>query len=404
MARRNLALPQAAPQAGDLESSLIASKAAFRDLKQDWDRLVERAPDSSVFQCWDWQFIWWDVFGQDRPLRIIQVRRQGQLVGLLPLYIAKAGLVPGMGLRTLRLIGYGGDTAPDDLGPIIDPDGGPGVQQALLDGLAACRHEWDAAEFDDLAPDGDFIEQIGRRGWGQAVVQPGARISYVLLPDSWDGYLALLSSNRRWKLRRGRKRLFEHAPYRFQVVQSQAELDEQYPQLVRLHHDRWQHRSDSYAFSTPAYTEFHKRVMSALLAKDQLRLMYLVGEQGVMGANYCYRWRGGFYFFQGGFARPYEPFRIGEVLMGHAIEQAITEGQRVFDMLRGEHDYKKSLTNALRLRTSLTIYRPTARMLAYRTLRGAYRGLRALTGGRASEQHGEPADAPVGAERLAPSA
>jgi CelD/BcsL family acetyltransferase involved in cellulose biosynthesis len=374
--------------------SILKQADALDALEVRWTRLVERSPEASVFQTFAWQSIWWRVFGKGRDLRIILAEDGEELVGLLPVYVERTDLLPAVGLRKLRLIGYGGDTAPDDLGAITAGGDPKAVIESLVDGLLSLQGEWDIAELDDLHPDSALIKALGARLGGQVALEEGARISYVELPETWDGYLAKLSSNRRWKLRRGRKKLHEHKPYRFHLVRSADELERFYPELVRLHHDRWEHRSEDFGFSTDGYVGFHRDVMAAMLEADCLRLMLLIGEdETVMAANYCYRWRGGFYFFQGGFARDYERFRIGEVLMGHAIEQAIGEGMQVFDMLRGEHDYKKSLTDRIRTRTHLRIYQPTLRTLSYRTLRAGYRQVRRLYPGRdAGHDHGAGAE------------
>ena len=360
-----------------MKFSILSHADAFDGLEPRWKRLIDQAPDASVFQTFSWQAIWWRIFGGGRDLRLILAEDGDELKGLLPVYIERTDLLPALGLRTLRLVGYGGDTAPDDLGPIVAGNDPAAVIETLIDGLLALKDEWDIAVLDDLDPESPMIDALVTRLGDQVTLEPGARISFVELPENFDGYLAKLSSNRRWKLRRGRKKLNEAKPYRFHVVTTGDELDRYFPELVRLHHDRWEHRSGEFGFSTEGYVDFHRDAMAAMLDQDCLRLMLLIGEDDVvMAANYCYRWRGGFYFFQGGFARDYERFRIGEVLMGHAIEQAIGEGMQVFDMLRGEHDYKKSLTDEIRTRTHLHIYQPTLRSVSYQTLRAGYRRIR----------------------------
>ncbi len=361
-----------------MQFSIISTSDAFAGLKDRYGDLVERSPDCSVFQTFSWQATWWRFFGAGRDLRIILAEEGGVLLGLLPVYIEKTDLLPAIGLRKLRLIGYGGDTAPDDIGPLLAADDRDRVVTTLIEGLMSIQDEWDIAVFDDLHPDCPLMAALLARREGRAEVTDGVRISYVELPESWDGYLAKLSSNRRWKIRRGRKKLNQHKPYQFKLVGTQEELDRYYPELVQLHHDRWEHRAEEFGFSTEGYVEFHRTVMAAMLEEDSLRLMVLANEDGVIAANYCYRWRGGFYFFQGGFSRAYERFRIGEVMMGHAIEQAISEGMTVFDMLRGEHDYKKSLTDETRTRVNLQLYRPTLRTFSYRTLRAGYRQMRRM--------------------------
>lgn len=375
-------------QAKSLQFSIVSTSDDFKALEDQWNGLVEKSKDCSVFQTFSWLSTWWRIFGQERQLRIILASDQEQLVGLLPVYIERTNLLPAIGLRKLRLVGYGGDTAPDDLGPILGEGDHPTIIRTLIDGLDSFRNEWDMADLEDLDPKSLFIQAMQELRQDEVEIAEGARISYVNLPGTFDDYLAKLSSNRRWKLRRGRKKLFERTGYRFHVVTTEAELEQYFPDLVRLHRDRWEGRSDDIGFSTKTYLDFHREVMAKMLKQDCLRLMLLIGDEGAIAANYCYRWRGGFYFFQGGFAKDYESLRIGEVLMGHAIEQATIEGMQVFDMLRGEHDYKKSLMDKVRIRAHLRLNQPTFRARSYRTLRAGYRTICGLYGTTSDQDHG----------------
>ncbi|MEZ5935865.1 MAG: GNAT family N-acetyltransferase [Alphaproteobacteria bacterium] len=370
--------------------SILSTEDDLAALEARWNDLAERSAGCSVFQSHGWQTVWWRIFGKGRDLRLILAEDDERLIGLLPAYVERTDLVPAIGLRKLRLIGHGGDTAPDDLGPILADETGERAVDLLIRGLISIQDEWDVAALDDLHPDCALLAALRERFGGRVEITEGVRISFVELPATFDDYLAKLSANRRWKIRRGRKKLNAHKPYRFELVATREELDRYYPELVKLHHDRWEHRSDDFGFSTAGYVDFHREVMAAMLEKDCLRLMVLINEDGVIAANYCYRWRDGFYFFQGGFSRAYESFRIGEVMMSHAIEQAIREGMAVFDMLRGEHDYKKSLTDRVRTRTDLQLYRPTLRTLSYRTLRAGYRRMRRLRA-RPEDAHGHAA-------------
>lgn len=371
-----------------MQFSIVSTMDDFSALEDRWNDLISRAPGSSVFQTFAWLNTWWRVFGDDRAMHIITASDGKTLIGLLPVYIERSHLLSAIGLRKLRLIGYGGDTTPDDLGPILAESHQEQAIDLLTKGLNSLRSEWDIAEFDDLDPQSPLISAIQAQRPGELEVAEGAKIAYVELPDSFDGYLAKLSSNRRSKIRRGRKKLGEHADYRFHIVRSQAELDRHYPDLIRLHKDRWEGRAEDIGFSTEGYVTFHRDVMADLLKQDALRLMFLISEERAIAASYCYRWRRAFYFFQGGIDKDYKAYRIGEVMMGHAIEQAISEGMQLFDMLRGEHDYKNSLTDMTRRRTHLRLNQPTLRTISYRTLRAGYRSIRGLYASPSDHDHG----------------
>jgi len=362
------------------QTSIISTEETFLALEDRWTKLVERSESASVFQTFAWQTIWWRFFGHDQQLRIIIAECNGDLVGILPLYVEHCtDLLPAVGLRRLRLIGYGGDTTPDDLGPMIAGEDPSAEMEALMRGLHAIKDEWDIALFEDLDPASPFIPLVQQQLGDKIDLDEGMTISYTELPDSWDGFLATCSQRRRWKLRRGRTKLAEHSPYRFLLVKTQEELDTYYPELVRLHRDRWSGSPGMGGFSTQAYIEFHRAVTRAMLEQNSLRLMFLINDEGAaIAANYCYHWRGAFYGFQMGFALDHQHLRVGEVLMGHAIEQAIHEGMDIFDMLRGDHDYKQWLTNKSRQRVNLLVHRPTMRTISYKLLRAGYRKARQL--------------------------
>ncbi len=370
-----------------MKTSIVSTEDAFLALEDRWTRLIERSEAASVFQTFAWLSTWWRFFGKDQQLRIIIVEHGGELVGILPLYIEHCtDLLPAVGLRRLRLIGYGGDTTPDDLGPIIASESSCAETEALMKGFHSISGEWDIALFEDLDPASAFIPFAQQQMGDKVDLDDGMTISYAELPDSWDEFLATCSQRRRWKLRRGRTKLAEHSPYRFLLVQTQEELDLYYPELVRLHRERWSSSSEQGGFSTHDYVEFHRAVTAAMLRQNCLRLMFLINENDTaIAANYCYHWRGAFYGFQMGFAPDHQHLRVGEVLMGHAIEQAIREGMNIFDMLRGDHDYKQWLTNRSRQRVNLVVHQPTMRTLSYKLLRTAYRKARQLADLRSGE-------------------
>src|SRR3954469_395683 len=96
----------------------VASAAEFAALQSEWDALHDDAPAATVFNSWLWQYRWWELYGADQPLRVLVAVQKGVIVGILPLYIRKAA-VARLGVKELRAVGTGGDTFPDDLGPVI---------------------------------------------------------------------------------------------------------------------------------------------------------------------------------------------------------------------------------------------------------------------------------------------
>src|SRR3954470_14710737 len=119
----------------------IDTTEGFAALAPAWEALHGEAPSTSIFTSWLWQREWWRVYGEDRPLRILVATEGGATVGILPLYI-QTSKVAGFPVRYLRPVGTGGDTYPDDLGPVLGGRSPGEVGRALAQ--AALRLDgWD---------------------------------------------------------------------------------------------------------------------------------------------------------------------------------------------------------------------------------------------------------------------
>lgn len=97
---------------------VVQSAAEFASLADEWESLQSGARWTSVFQTFDWQFLWWKTYGRDQPLRLLLATESERLVGILPLYMQTVSTMR-IRVRLLRPIGIGGETWTDDLGPVL---------------------------------------------------------------------------------------------------------------------------------------------------------------------------------------------------------------------------------------------------------------------------------------------
>jgi CelD/BcsL family acetyltransferase involved in cellulose biosynthesis len=153
---------------------------------------------------------------------------------------------------------------------------------------------------------------------------------------------------------------------RFVVWDNAATLDLAIDRLIELHAMRWEGRTERHAFSSTAYVGFHREVMHEMFARQMLRLYALEVAGTVVAMLYCYRFRDGIYYFQGGFDPGLSKLSPGSVLLGLSIESAIAEGCKVFDMLRGMHDYKAQWARQRHQMMELELFRTGLTSSLYR--------------------------------------
>lgn len=380
---RGLSAETAQPQAASRPAPAISVELATSDdefaaLAPAWNRLHDEAEAASVFNSWAWLYEWWRSYGAGRHLRLLVARQGSTIVGVLPLYLRQARTL-GVPVRVLRPVGIGADTHPDDLSPVLargcEPEAALALARAAL-GLPGA----DAWLFSEIDPRSAFpaaleaaAGELGRR----LASGRSTRIAYLDLPDTWAGFLDTLGRDRRWQLRRSRRRLAQEHGARFFVWDDPATLGGAVERLAALHRMRWSVAGKRHSFATAAYIDFHRNVIKSFFRRRWLRL-YCLEVDGEIGAMiYCYRFRRRVFLMQAGFDPRHRRLGIGKALLGYALEHAIGEGNEVFDFLRGEHRYKEELATGHRHTLCVYVFRPTPGAFAYRLRRAWLPALKA---------------------------
>jgi CelD/BcsL family acetyltransferase involved in cellulose biosynthesis len=201
------------------------------------------------------------------------------------------------------------------------------------------------------------------------------RIAFLELPATWDGWLGSLHRDKRYRIKNIRKKA---QPATFSVWKDAATLDQGIDRLIWLHNKRWESAGERHAFSTENYKNFHRALMHALFARDQLRLYCLELKGQIAAMYYFYKFRDAVYLMQSGFDPDFGDVKPGQVLLGHIIENAISEGVKVLDFLRGDHRYKDELATGERETVFVTAFRPRPGSLVYATRRLVLPRLKAL--------------------------
>jgi CelD/BcsL family acetyltransferase involved in cellulose biosynthesis len=92
--------------AGAITIQVITEFVALRELGAEWRSLVARCDASSIFQTFEWNYAWWESFGDKHRLLVLLARADGCLVGIAPLMIAERR-AHGLRRHSIEFIGTG---------------------------------------------------------------------------------------------------------------------------------------------------------------------------------------------------------------------------------------------------------------------------------------------------------
>jgi CelD/BcsL family acetyltransferase involved in cellulose biosynthesis len=327
----------------------ITDELGLELLEDEWRALAAEAEDCTPFQTWEWMSSWWRHNRRGR-LWILAAREDGQLCGILPLFIARYHGLP------LRRVSFLGTPVSDYHGIIARPGHAANCRTAFFAHLAKHDRRWDVIDLPDLR-EGTTLAETPSLPRLRARLVPHRVCPFVRLTPTWEGYTATLGKSFRSRIGRQRRALGRQFAAEFDVV-DKDDLPAALEDLFYLHNRRWQRRGLRGAFASPRIQRFHQEVARRFQERGWLRLHRLRLDGKTRAAFYCFSYGGRVYYYLSGFDMTMARHSLGTILMAHAIGESIGEGAREFDLLRGDETYKYDWKAAERATFRLVIVKP----------------------------------------------
>lgn len=334
----------------------LTAVSCLAAVEEAW-RALESEADPSFFQSWTWV----GCLAEERFRRpvLLQAVRDGRMVGL-----ALLNCTPGpLGCRRVWL-NESGDPALD---AVYVEHNGMLLARDATDLLPACIQAiLRAPVMPDLHGSGLWGRRLRLAGVDSAHLAAAREagvmrlrdtsvapfVDLAALPPGPDGYLAILSANTRYQLRRSNRCFAGLGPIEVRQAGTAAEAMGFLDALADLHQRTWSARGERGAFANPHFLRFHRALVARALPRDELALLRISAGPLVLGYLYNLRLRGRVFTYQSGF----DYAAANELAGGHAkpgltchyaaILRAQAEGAVSYDFLAGPDRYKNSLTQA----------------------------------------------------------
>jgi CelD/BcsL family acetyltransferase involved in cellulose biosynthesis len=347
---------------GSLITVECAGFEAMQSLKEDWNALVNSMRYPTVFCMWDWVFTWWQHFGAGRNLRLLLLRRNGELVGVLPLY-SERRMVSSDG-RIGRVLGYCGasDLFPDPLDIVSATADASECAEAALAFLETNARDWDVLHLRFLEEDSELLRRAAGGGLGDAQTARISGAPYIPITGSYEDYLRTLSGNERSKIGRSRRKLMEQKSV--QYVDLGAEGAPQALQaLLTLHAKRAGEKRMHSTFARANVIAFHRDFLGCIAPGHVwLRGLRLDGE--LIAAFYGYTVGDRLAYYQLGHDPAWATYSPGAVLLQETIREAFARGFTEYNFLQGEEAFKFRWTSQIRWLHAVDVFNrsPLGRM------------------------------------------
>jgi CelD/BcsL family acetyltransferase involved in cellulose biosynthesis len=295
-----------------------------------WQELEMQVPQLSFFRSWSWV----GCLAEERfPDPVVLQAHQGENLVGLALFNRRRGRL---------CLGESGDAVLD--APFVEHNGPLTLGIAGLDGMlmrAAAATRGTRRLVVGGVPATLLADVPGIALRRQERLAPYIRLDEVRAAGG--DPLALLSGNARYQIRRSAKHYGRPVLRRAETeAEALATLDE----MIELHQRSWLARGKPGAFAHPFQRRFHEALVRRAVARDEVDLLCVESDRGLVGILYNFRLRGRITAYQSGLdlagAGPHG--KPGLTCHAMAIARAVATGESVYDFLGGADRYKLTLS------------------------------------------------------------
>lgn len=301
---------------------------AIAALEEEWEDLYRHSPLATPFQSWAWLYSWWEFYGKGYEMRLVTIRYDGLLVGLMPLMLQRRG-----GFGRLLFIG----TGPTDYQDVLAREGWESrVSEA---GVRALRQMvgWQVADLQQLRPEA--------AAWGifEGWAGPRTRIWQDNFPmvdvKPWDELLMTVGRKLRNTVRRTLRRAEADG---VQCELAGADDAEQAARrLIGLHLEMFRGRDIAPEHLTERF-QSHVVAVAGRLTVRGLGGIYEFWRDGEVIASHMLLFGRSFvgeYMF-GTTQEARRRFQVSSLNMWNSVNVAQSKGSIRVSQLRGDESYK----------------------------------------------------------------
>lgn len=307
----------------------ISSFEQWQEIVAEWTTLIERCPSATPFQRPEWLLPWWRRFGSGE-MAVLTFRAAGRLVGHLPAFIHR-----WEGCRRVTLIGNG---ITDYLDLTAEPEHGAERARLAFQWLWRHRDRWDLCDWQDLRADSPLL--TARFGELEGTSVPYLDGTAAPIGADFERYAETLPHGLCRTIRVATRRLERAGELGFETLRADHDASA-LQALFRLHEERWREKGGPDSMMDSKSTQaFLIDATRALSARGMVRL-YIMRFRGEPAAMiYGILDRGRLYGYITGMDPELGRYSPGSLLLHYAIRDAIADGARTWDFLRGDEAYK----------------------------------------------------------------
>lgn len=355
-----------------LSIELITSEESFVAIKDEWDQLIEKSYNSSVYDTYPFVYTVWKHYrSENDQLFILVVRRGETLVGIAPFRIERVKLgnmrlIREIRLRRIRFIAEWGN---GDKPSIVTTEEPELIWETIFQYLNKDYTQWDIISLAEQPENSPVLNQkLLSNIWYSLMVLPESTSYFISITGTWDEYIKKRKNTQRtWK--KDRKRLFARPEgVDFQCFDDPDNLSGALHRFIGIEQSGWKKNSNFSIGGSEKQKVFFEELLIQLAQKNMAAIYLLtLGNTDIAGAL-RFKYNTTIYASQITYDPLYAEYSPGVILNAEIIQSMFGTHYKKYDLLgfKGEENsLKKNWSTGSQQTIRIQVYKKTLFSLLY---------------------------------------
>jgi CelD/BcsL family acetyltransferase involved in cellulose biosynthesis len=309
----------------------IKSIHRFKEIRDTWNGLLYSCEHNSIFLTHQWFYSWWRWLSQGKSLEILLFRnRSGTPVGIAPL-MSEKDILCFMASREVT----------DYCDFIIGDGKEEEFFEALLDFFRAQYPETHKISLINLKQTSKtllFLPQLAAKYDFSCTVSESEVAPVLSLPASHEDFLAHMSRKNRHDLKRKLRRMEELEGTKMVRIVDAVGLQNSVSSFIQLH--RRSDASKEEFWQAQGMADFFREIVIQFSPRGWVELFFLEHDENIIAALLNFIYEDQILFYNVAYNKDYAWYSPGLLLFHQRLKEAIQEGKKEADFLRGREKYK----------------------------------------------------------------
>lgn len=326
-------------------------------MEKEWNQLVERVPDASIFQTNQWHECWWRTFGASHNLMVIACYDGSRLIALAPMMV-----IEKVEIRFIGCMNH----ASDYLDFIIDPEY-PQVFDLLIRKLFDQVPGWRRMYFTHLpglAANLPRLLEFLRQNRLRFTSKPDQRAPFRRLGDAAEDQRILNKQS----LQRSYNWFNKAGKLEFRKIREPAVILDYLDEFFRQHIARRALTNWPSQFRQDEQRQFYRTLAHELSPTGWLRFDAVLLDEQPIAFHFGFEHRNRFLWYKPTFNTDWVKRSPGNLLIRYLLKDSMDRGLEEFDFTVGDEPFKQRFSNCERRNWRINVFRSAWQDRRYRTI------------------------------------